>query len=113
MPPNIADIPEAEGNSSENEENPKTVPAGLRERSPVNPEPGPEAPNPLPIRSEESAEESFALMTYMSTLNTLAHGFIGVVVTFAVVYASAFTKPLGATPIHIILCVTGVCLIII
>ncbi|XP_047534051.1 uncharacterized protein LOC125068784 [Vanessa atalanta] len=51
--------------------------------------------------------ESYSLKIFQSSLNLLAHILIGATVWISILYSFRNGLPLGATPIHIILCVIG------
>lgn len=57
-------------------------------------------------------EGNYTLVIFQSSLNLLAHILIGAVVGVSLIYSFANGLPLGATQLHIVLCVIGVSRII-
>ncbi|XP_046967911.1 uncharacterized protein LOC124535666 [Vanessa cardui] len=51
--------------------------------------------------------ESYSLKIFQSSLNLLAHILIGATVGISILFSCRTPLPLGATPLHIVLCVIG------
>lgn len=56
----------------------------------------------------DRSDENYKLKIFHSSLNILTHTLIGAVTGISLFYAFRNGIPLGATPLHIVLCVVGV-----
>ncbi|KAJ2951839.1 hypothetical protein O0L34_g14003 [Tuta absoluta] len=60
-----------------------------------------------PIDAPKRYEEKYGLMIVQSGFNLLAHILVGMTVAICFLFAFRGDLPLGATPLHIVLCVSG------
>lgn len=67
-----------------------------------------DAENATGVERKQASNGEYHLKTFQSSLNLLAHTLVGIVVGVSIVFAFRSGLPLGATPIHIVLCVIGV-----
>lgn len=61
-----------------------------------------------PSAPEAESKNLYRMRTFQSTLNLLAHILIGIVVGSCLLFSFRNGLPIGATPVHIVLCVLGV-----
>lgn len=101
MPPNIVDT--TAGPSDHTEEVPKDIREEVPERIAVE---NGNIPRSAPV--ERISENERKLRTFTATVNSLGHILIGAVTLLALIFAFRGGLPLGATPLHIVLCVLGV-----
>lgn len=87
MPPNIIDVPMQNDPENHIKETKGKEPTQIADRD---------------------TNGDYKLKVFNSTLNLLAHVLIGAVVGISFAFAFRNGLPLGATPLHIVLCVTGV-----
>lgn len=109
MPPNVVDVAAPHEENTEDVTKPSTSEPNTA-RNEVSEENG-NVPRPtmhnVPVDDRLSANE-YKLKTFMSSMNLLAHIIIGAVTGISLIFAFRAGLPLGATPLHIVLCVIGV-----
>ncbi|KOB64897.1 Uncharacterized protein OBRU01_15458 [Operophtera brumata] len=104
MPPNIVDVAAPSEENAEDVTKPSSS-EPITARNEVSEEYG-NVPRGVPV-NDRLSENEYKLKTFMSSMNLLAHILIGAVTGISLIFAFRAGLPLGATPLHIVLCVIG------
>lgn len=109
MPPNIVDVADTAEENAEDNTKPSTAEPSTSRNNEVSEENG-NIPRSGPRVDDRLSGNEYKLRTFMSSLNLLAHILIGAFTGIALIFAFRSGLPLGATALHIVLCVIGVSL---